>query len=131
MDNKGFISVEYLFSMFIILIIACGLLFFSTSAIESSNNIGNNVNHRLVLDSVANSISQVNSNGAGYSKYINLPDLGDFYEITVDKDKLTISYGSKKGETLISLIKIDSKYKLYGGHGYRIEKTEDGKIVIT
>ncbi len=131
MDNKGFISVEYLFSMFIILIIACGLLFFSASAIESSNNIGNNVNHRLVLDDVANSISQVNSNGAGYSKHIDLPDLGDFYEITVDKDKLTISYGSKKGETLISLIKIDSKYKLYGGHSYWIEKTEDEKIVIT
>lgn len=118
MNNKGFISVEYLFSMFIILIIACGLLFFSASAIESSNNIGNNVNHRLVLDDVANSISQVNSNGAGYSKHIDLPDLGDFYEITVDKDKLTISYGSKKGETLISLIKIDSKYKLYGRHNY-------------
>ena len=125
MDEKGFISIEYMFSIF-----ACGLLFYSESAIESSNNIGNNINHRLILDNVADSISQVNSNGGGYSKYISLPDFGEFYEIIVEKDKLTIEYGSKKGETSISLLNIDSKYRLYGGNSYWIEKTGDGKIVI-
>ena len=36
MDDKGFISIEYLFSIFVILIIAIPLLFLSQSAIESS-----------------------------------------------------------------------------------------------
>ena len=64
MDNKGFISIEYLFSLFVILIIACSLLFYSESAINSSLNIVDAVSHRLILDNVANSINQVNSNGA-------------------------------------------------------------------
>ena len=129
MDEKGFISIEYMFYFFIILIIAVGLLFFSTSLIESGSNVGNNVNHRLILDNVANSISQVNSNGDGYSKHIVLPPTDEFYRITADKDKLTIEYGSLKGQTQLSLVEMDSKYELYGGKEYLIEKI-DGKIVI-
>lgn len=129
MDNKGFISIEYLFSMFIILIIATGLLFFSQSAIESSNNIEDSIESRLILDSVANSITQVNSNGEGYSKIIKLPYASQYYTIEVQKDKLTIEKGNKKGETPIPLVSMDSKYKLHGGKSYLIEKN-DGKIVI-
>ena len=69
MDNKGFISIEYLFSLFILIIIALGVLFYASSAISSSLNIEDSVTHRLILDDVANQISQVNSNGIGYSKY--------------------------------------------------------------
>ena len=65
MDDKGFISIEYLFSIFVILIIAIPLLFLSQSAIESSLNMQDSVSHRLILDDVANTISQVNSNGEG------------------------------------------------------------------
>lgn len=131
MDNKGFISIEYLFSIFVILLIAIPLLFLSQSAIESSFNIEDNVAHRLVLDGVANEISQVNSNGEGYSKSIKLPSNLGYYEITVDKMKLTIEYDGKKGETLFPLSNIDSKYKLHSGQSYKISKNSEGKIVIT
>lgn len=131
MDEKGFISIEYLFSLFILLIIALGLLFYASSAIESSFNIENNVNHRIILDSVADEISQVNSNGPGYSKRIKLDSQFGYYEITVDKRKLTIEYENRKGETPISLLNIDSKYRMYSGNSYLISKNEDGKIVIT
>ena len=67
MDDKGFISIEYLFSLFIVLIITCGVLFYASASISSSLNIGDSVAHRIVLDNVANEISQVNSNGVGYS----------------------------------------------------------------
>ena len=131
MDNKGFISAEYLFSLFIILIIACGLLFYSSSAISSSFDIEDAVVHRLILDDVASEISQVNSNGGGYSKYINLPSDKGYFEITLKKDKLIMEYLGKKAETLIPLLNIDKDYKLISGKGYLISKTEDGKIVIT
>ena len=130
MDNKGFISIEYLFSIFVILIIAIPLLFLSQSAIESSFNMQDSVSHRLILDDVANSISQVNSNGGGFSKSITLPSNVGYYEITVEKDKLTIEYGDRKGETFLLLSNIDSKYKLHSGHSYTISKIEDGKLVI-
>jgi len=131
MDNKGFISIEYLFSIFVILIIAIPLLFLSQSAIESSLNMEDSVAHRLILDDVANSISQVNSNGEGYSKSIKLPSDVGYYEITVENNKLTIEYGNKKGETLLSLSNLDSNYKLHSGASYLISKNNDGKIVIS
>lgn len=131
MDNKGFISIEYLFSIFVILIITIPLLFLSQSAIESSLNMEDSVSHRAILDDVADEIGQVNSNGEGYSKYIRLPSNVGYYEITVENNKLTIEYGNKKGETLLPLLNIDSKYKLQSGKSYLISKNGEGKLVIT
>ncbi|MBQ2666033.1 hypothetical protein [Methanobrevibacter sp.] len=130
MDNKGFISIEYLFSLFIVIIIACGMLFYASSAISSDFSIENSLTHRLILDDVANQIAQVNSNGVGYSKYLELPGDRGYFEITVDKNKLTIEYDDKKGETLIPLTHMNSKYRLISGRSYIITKTSDG-IVIT
>jgi uncharacterized protein (UPF0333 family) len=130
MDNKGFISIEYLFSLFIVLIIACGVLFYASASISSSLDIEDSVMHRLILDDVANVISQVNSNGVGYSKHLKLPSDKGYFEITVDKNKLTIEYDNKKGETLLTLADIDSKYKMVSGRSYTVTKTPDG-IVIT
>ena len=130
MDNKGFISIEYLFSLFIMLIIACGVLFYASASISSSFNIEDSVSHRIILDDAANAISQVNSNGPGYSKFIKLPSDKGYYEITVENNKLTIQYGDKKGETLLPLSITDSKYKLYSGKSYLISKNSEGKLVI-
>ena len=129
MDNKGFISIEYLFSIFLILIIACGILFFASASISSSFNIEDTVTHRLILDNVANQISQVNANGIGYSKVIRLPSDKGYYEISVDKNKLLIEYDDKKGETLLPLTYFDVKYKLISGKSYTISKTDDGIVI--
>ena len=129
MDNKGFISIEYLFSLFILIIIALGVLFYASSSISSSLNIEDNVNHRLILDDVANQIAQVNSNGIGYSKYIKLPSDRGYYEITVNRNKLTMEYEDRKGETMMMLAKIDSKYTLVSGKSYVITKTDEGIVI--
>ena len=131
MDNKGFISLEYVFSLFIIIIIACGMLFYSESTLNSSFNIEESITHRLILDDVAGKITQVNSNGAGYSKYIVLPYENGYFEITVEKSKLTIEYDGKKGETPLPFVNTDKRYKLISGRGYCIAKDDEGKIVIT
>jgi uncharacterized protein (UPF0333 family) len=130
MDNKGFISIEYLFSLFIVIIIALGVLFYASASISSSLGIGDSITHRLILDDVADAISQVNSNGIGYSKYVIMPSDKGYFEITVSKNKLTIEYDDKKGETMLPLMNIGSKYKLISGRGYLITKTDEG-IVIT
>lgn len=130
MDDKGFISIEYLFSLFIVIIIACGMLFYASASISSSLNIEDSVTHRLILDEVANQIAQVNSNGPGYSKYIKLPSDKGYFEITVDKNRLVIHYDGKKGETLLPLTDFNTEYKLISGKSYVISKTDEG-IVIT
>lgn len=130
MDNKGFISIEYLFSLFILIIIALGVLFFASASISSSLNIEDSISHRLILDDVGDVISQVNSNGVGYSKYIKLPSDKGYFEITVERNKLTMEYADRKGESLMMPTEMDSKYKLVSGRSYLITKTADG-IVIT
>ena len=130
MDNQGFISVEFLFSIFIILIIAMSLLVYSYNAMNSSLNIESNINHRLILDNVADSINQVDSQGEFYSKDIKLPTTSESYVITLDNNKLIIEYDNKKGETLLPFIDSYSTYKMYPGHIYTIEKTSEGKILI-
>ena len=130
MDDKGFISIEYLFSLFIVIIIACGMLFYTSASISSSLNIEDSVTHRLILDEVANQIAQVNSNGEGYSKYIILPSDKGYFEITVDKNSLVIQYDGKKGETLLPLTNFNTEYNLISGKSYVISKTDEG-IVIT
>lgn len=122
--------MEYLFSIFVILIIAIPLLFFTQSMIISDFNIEDSVTHRVILDDVANSIGQVNSNGEGYSKTINLPSDVGYYEITVANKKLTIEYDDKSGETLLPLSNFKSKYKLYSGNSYVVSKNSKGQIVI-
>ena len=129
MDDKGFISIEYLFSLFIIIIIACGMLFYTSASISSSLNIEDSVTHRLILDEVANQIAQVNSNGEGYSKYIRLPSDKGYFEITVDKNRLVIQYDGKKGETLLPLTNFNTDYKLISGKSYVISKTDEGIVI--
>ncbi|MEE1335868.1 hypothetical protein [Methanobrevibacter sp.] len=129
MDNKGFISIEYLFSLFILIIIALGVLFYASSAISSSLNIEDSVTHRLILDDVANQISQVNSNGVGYSKYVRLPSDKGYFEITVERNSVTMEYDEKKGETLMMFTNLNSKYKLVSGRGYMITKTSEGVVI--
>lgn len=131
MDKKGFISIEYLFSIFIVLIIASGLLFFTHSTIESSGNLESNLEHRLILDNVANLINQVNANGEGYSIHFHLDSKPGLYEITVNRNSVEMEFSNKKGETLLMPTNVDSTYKLYSGRSYTVTKTDNGKIVIT
>lgn len=129
MDNKGFISIEYLFALFIIIIIACGMLFFTQASLSSSFNIEDAASHRLILDEVANQISQVNSNGEGYSKMIHLPSDKGYFELTIHKNRLIMEYDDKKGETLLPLANIVSNEKLISGRSYIITKTDEGLVI--
>ena len=129
MDNKGFISLEYIFALFIIIIIASGMLFFTQASLSSSFNIDDSVSHRLILDGVANQISQVNSNGVGYSKVIKLTSDNGYYELKIERNKLIMEYDDKKGETLLPLANIKSKETLISGKSYMITKTDDGLVI--
>ena len=129
MNEKGFISIEAIFSIFIILLIATSLLFYAQSNLESNKNIESTFNHRLILDNLANCINQVNSNGDGFSKKVSLPQKEYSYKITFEKSKLTIEYSNKKGEVAILPIDISRNYELYSRRTYLIENRE-GEIVI-
>ncbi len=118
MDKKGFISIQYLFSIFLILTIAIGLLYFTASSLQTTENIQKQDQIRLIVDEVADQINQVNSNGEGYSKVIHMPDYQTSYKIVVFKNYVKIDCGSRMAKSRI----LDCN--LVNGNGITTDKIE-------
>ncbi len=138
MNNQGFISIQYLFSIFILILIATGILFIAANYISSVETIEYHSAIRIVLDDVCDDINQVNSNGEGYSKKIMLPKdiMGKSYSLEISNNEITIKCGSEIAQNNINpvyLVKNDAitdKIQLYGGNSYIIEKHEKSQISI-
>lgn len=131
MDNNGIFSIDYLFSLFMLIIIAIAFLSYSENYIDTFENIKLNIEGRIILDKVANSINQINSNGQGYSKIIKLPlnISGKPYVLRIRSNEIIIDCDNKKGKSIIfpiNLIDKDNHHldqiNLYNGEKYLIEK---------
>lgn len=134
MDNQGFISIDYLFSIFLILLIAIGILYFSESTLNSVENIEKTTSYRLFLDNIADEINQVNSNGANFSKVISLPYKiqGHSYVLSLSEDSLTLDIDDRKASTNIFPIKLENNLDmdLYGGNSYLIKKEDESTFSV-
>lgn len=134
MDNQGFISIDYLFSIFLIILIAIGILYFSESTLNSAENIEKTTSYRLFLDNIADEINQVNSNGANFSKVISLPYKiqDNSYVLTLSGDSLTLDIDNRKASTNIFPIKLENNLdvNLYGGNSYLIKKEDENTISV-
>ncbi|MCC9261672.1 MAG: hypothetical protein K8V75_04780 [Methanobrevibacter woesei] len=134
MDNQGFISIDYLFSIFLIILIAIGILYFSESTLNSAENIEKTTSYRLFLDNIADEINQVNSNGANFSKVISLPYKiqDNSYVLTLSGDSLTLDIDNRKASTNIFPIKLENNLdvELYGGNSYLIKKEDENTISV-
>lgn len=134
MDNQGFISIDYLFSIFLIILIAIGILYFSESTLNSAENIEKTTSYRLFLDNIADEINQVNSNGANFSKVISLPYKiqGHSYVLSLSEDSLTLDIDDRKASTNIFPIKLENNLDvdLYGGNSYLIKKEDENTISV-
>lgn len=134
MDNQGFISIDYLFSIFLIILIAIGILYFSESTLNSAENIEKTTSYRLFLDNIADEINQVNSNGANFSKVISLPYKiqDNSYVLTLSGDSLTLDIDNRKASTNIFPIKLENNIDvdLYGGNSYLIKKEDENTISV-
>lgn len=138
MNNKGFISIQYLFSIFLLILIAIFILSLSFNSISSQQNIENHLSSRILLDAVSDNINQVSSNGEGYSKEIKLPAKisGNQYKIKVAKNSIVFYGGGKMAKNKIQpviLVKDSMKVneiELYSGNNYVIRKYEDSKLSI-
>lgn len=138
MNSKGFISIQYLFSIFLLILIAIFILSLSFNSISSQQNIENHLSSRILLDAVSDNINQVSSNGEGYSKEIKLPAKisGNQYKIKVAKNSIVFYGGGKMAKNKIQpviLVKDSMKVneiELYSGNNYVIRKYDDSKLSI-
>ena len=132
MDSKGLINIELLFCIAIIIMIMIINFPFLLDALNTSNEIDENANGRLLLNSLSNSINQVNSNKIGFSKKVNLPRSldGHYYTVLLHNNEIILEFNNKKAKSNIQSINIvDSNNKtldnvqLFNGRTYIIKKT--------
>lgn len=74
MDSKGIATVDFLFTLFLTLIISIATLNLIQTSLNSENSIEEDTNARMILERISNSINQVNSNLPGNIQEIHLPN---------------------------------------------------------
>lgn len=132
MDSKGLINIELLFCTLIIIILLIINLPMIEHDLNSNIEMEENSKSRILLNHIANSINEVNSNEYGFNKKITLPQSidGNYYSILIRNNEVIIEFNNKKGRSLINPIKlVDNKnntinnVQLFNGRSYLIKKT--------
>ena len=99
--------------------------------LDSNMEIEENGEGRFLVNQIASSINEVNSNGDGFKKKIRLPQSinGNYYYLLVNNNEVIVEFDNKKGKSEINPIKLaDNNNKtidnvqLYNGKTYLIEK---------
>ena len=88
MDSKGIINLELLFCTLIIILILISFFPMIEENLNSSLQIDENTEARLLLNKISNSINQVNSQEYGFNKRIKLPNSinNNYYTILINKN---------------------------------------------
>jgi len=141
MDSKGIATVDFLFTLFLTLIIAISSLNLIGTNLNTEYSIEEDTSARMILEKVTNSINQVNSNLPGNIQEIHLPPkISNYsYIITVKSTNIDLEFSNKKGKSAIfpvNLVDFNMNHinevKLYCGENYKIKKSvnENNRNVI-
>jgi len=131
MDSKGVSTVDFIFTIFLSLtIIVLGLNLIENN-LDDEVIIEEELNARIIVDNVANSINEVNSNILGNIQVITIPkniSNKSFY-ISVKQNEVLIIFGNRMGKSTIFPArladineKIVTELKLYPGNSYKVKK---------
>ncbi|MDR2967100.1 MAG: hypothetical protein LBU74_04060 [Methanobacteriaceae archaeon] len=134
MDSKGIATVDFLFTLILTLIIAISTLNLIGTNLNTEKSIEEDINGRIILEKLANSINQVNSNFPGNIQEIHLSNniSNNSYIITVKSGYITLEFNNKEGKSAIfpiNLVDFNMEHvteiKLYSGENYKIKKSLD------
>jgi len=132
MDSKGIATVDLIFTIFLTLTIAGIGLNLIGNNIENQMIIEDEINVRMVVDNIANSINQVNSNSLGHIQEITLPNniSNKSFVVTLKQNEVVIVFGNRKGKSTIFPTRlantngdIVNEIKLYPGESVKIQKS--------
>jgi len=132
MDSKGIATVDLIFTIFLTLTIASIGLNLIGNNLENQRIMEEEINVRMVVDDIANSINQVNSNSLGHIQEINVPNSisNRSFSITVKQNEVVIVFGNRKGKSTIFPTRlantngdIVNEIKLYPGESVKIQKS--------
>ncbi|KZX16166.1 hypothetical protein MBCUT_10320 [Methanobrevibacter cuticularis] len=134
MNSRGLVTVDFVFTLFLTLLIAMTTLSFFVNTLDNEKIIEEEVNFRLLIDKIANSINQVNSNEVGNIKEVKIPNnLSKMnYNLIVKKNKVIFISNNKKGESTIFPVRLADfnnntleEIRLNSGEAYKIKKSMD------
>ncbi|OWT32685.1 hypothetical protein BGI41_06390 [Methanobrevibacter sp. 87.7] len=137
-DNQGIISLDFLFSIILFIIITSLLFGFLYSSLSNVFTIKENVEERLIADNISVCINSVSSNEIGYSKIIHLKSdvVGYPYYIKVSRYNVNVYDKFNRGESAISPINIRTKsggtpiyFLMNLGSSYKLTKIVDNKNI--
>lgn len=134
MDSKGISTVDFIFTIFLSLIIVGVGLNLIGNNLEDEVIMEEELNGRMIVDNIANSINRVNSNNLGHIQEISLPKniSNRSFSITINQNEVLIEFGNRKGESTIFPTRlantnkdIVNEIKLYPGESVKIQKSLD------
>ncbi len=120
LDPKGIVSVEFILSSVVILIIIAGttsVISGRMDAVKSTEELGN---ARMLSESVAEAINKVYSGGGGHSVTVNMPaNISDrSYYLKVNSSGVYIFIDNMIGKSFINPRKISYSDKLVESNVY-------------
>ena len=131
MDSKGLINIELLFCFAIIIMILIINMPMLEHTIDTAKELEENSEGRFLVDSISNSVNQVNSNKYGFIKKIKLPQTieGYSYTIFINNNEVILEFNNKKGRSKIqgiNLVDMNNqsleRVQLHNGRTYLIKK---------
>lgn len=136
-DRYGVVSVDYLFSIIVLIIIVTSVFGFVYSNLGNIFTVKENVEERLIADNISSVINSVSASKEGYSTVITLKDnvLGYSYYIRISKYNVNIYDKFNRGESSINPINIKLRnggtpqyFQMYSGNSYKVTKTIENNI---
>ncbi len=144
MDNRGVMTVDLIFAILLIIIVAGSIITVVSDRIDTASQTEELSKARITADNIAEAINKVYSGGTGHSANISLQDniTGKKYSINVNASGVYVTVGGMTGKSYIIPKKISNSYLLdesqitmYCGSTYIIKNVNgsDGYnwIVIT
>jgi hypothetical protein len=142
LDLKAIASLDFLFFIFSIIAIAILILGLFQSQFNSLSILDENVQGKLILETVSNYFNQVSQSLDSFSIKFSLPNKINKYDyiITVDSNNLFLEFNNKKTREIIFPINLFNKntekvsqIKLYSGNTYlliSIDKNQKNGVMI-
>jgi uncharacterized protein (UPF0333 family) len=137
MENKGTLSMEFLFKSIILLFICSGLVSVVSDRLDMVSNTEELSEGRILVETIASSINEVYAAGNGQSKDISLPPVvgNSSYIIWVNSSGVYIEFSGMMGKADLYPMIIINGYsnnshtiELTPGKNYCIKNTKVGNL---
>jgi len=134
MDSKGISTIDFIFTIFLSLIIMSVGLSLIGNNLDDMTILEEELNGRMIVDNIATTINEVNSNNLGHIQEITIPNSisNRSFSITIKQNEVIIAFGNRKGKSTIFPTRlantnkdIVNEIRLYPSESYNIQKSLD------